>query len=250
MFLHDDISTKIINWLFTSKNSSIYKKGRGTDDNKSLPVTAAKILYECYKSTAIWPNKLIDAYLDDALGFRVWVDNPSVSAFCGNLTYWTQLCDNMLSKRNPPSSQNKIDLSSDSGSVVGNVVLEDESSGDEEEVILEESSATTALVDSPLSHHEESRALITDRFFGQYLALSDTVSSILLSRSGTSSSQIIITFNTFCTLASVRLLATRCIQTWLGNPALVEHIGRLIMRIVECLLAAGKSYSEFNLHNE
>jgi hypothetical protein len=219
-------------------------------------VTAGKVLYECYKSTAAWPTVLVDAYLDDALGCREWVDNPSLTAFCGNLLYWTKFCDTVLSKQTL-SNEREIELSSDDESNVGNVTFE-ESSGDEEEVVIEESSTPTLaanLSHSPPPQHSQSQGQgihaltpppihnnnpnITDRFCGHYLALSDTVSAMLLARSSISSSQVIMTVQTFCSLASIRLLATKCIPAWLGNPALVEHIGRLISRVAECLLAAG-----------
>ena len=51
---------------------------------------------------------------------------------------------------------------------------------------------------------------------------------------GTSLSMI-ETMKTFCHLSSVRLIASKCVDKWILNPALAEQVKDLVRHLTECL---------------
>lgn len=233
----------LLHWLNTSKNSVIYKKSRSiSGQNGSLPIIAGKVLFECYRTSSTWPTTLVEAYLDDAMGCRQWVDSPQLSSFCENLLHWTTTISELPSYDStlvdPSSSETAESATMPPPSPVDLSLSSEDSSGDEEEIVIEESSST-----SPPATSGRSEMVVRDRFVGMHSTLSQLVLRGLQERfsSGISSSQLISTFYSFCRISSVRLLASKCLPTWLGNPALVEHVGRLMSRIAESITTSTSS---------
>jgi hypothetical protein len=50
------------------------------------------------------------------------------------------------------------------------------------------------------------------------------------------SSALVNTMQSFCFLSPIRFLAAKCMSIWITNPALVEHVGRLLSHIGQGLL--------------
>lgn len=50
-----------------------------------IPIMAANLLYKAFKDEDAWPVEFIQAYLEDSLGDRDWVDQESTILFCSNI---------------------------------------------------------------------------------------------------------------------------------------------------------------------
>lgn len=241
----------ITNWMRTSRNSSIFRKNKMTTDNRNaLSRVAGAITIELLKTKPSWPLDLLSIYLDDALGCRQWVDAPELSFLTQNILEWTKHCSApSLSTLNTSEEQND---------------------SSEEEEVLDASSST--LITGGLSLPE-----VCDRYQGRHDEALNVVFTTLTNRSGVdvgnislsnvkefteiirsstpstgalmnASSFLVNTMQSFCSLPPIRFLAAKCMSIWITNPALVEHVGRLLSHIGQGLL--GKlllsSYSSFS----
>lgn len=225
----------ILNWMRTSRNLSLFRKNKQGDGRNSLSRVAGAIVTELFKGTTSWPIELLSVYLDDALGCRQWVDAPELAILTKNLLEWTKYCDSSSTK---PSFQESH--------------LHDDSSGEEE--ILD--SSTSSILTSPDT---------SDRFQGRHDEALRTVFFILAERCGIATESpniltvdeytqfilssapstgclmntggfLVSTMHSFCRLSPVRYLAAKCLSIWISNPALVEHVGRLLTGIGQGLL--------------
>jgi hypothetical protein len=232
----------ITNWMRTSRNSSIFRKNKMTADNRnSLSRVAAAIAIELLKSKPSWPLDLLNIYLDDALGCRQWVDAPELNYLTQNLLEWTKHCSE--------------------APLLSTHILDEHDDSSEEEEVLDGSSSSLITGRPALPE-------VYDRFQGRHDEALNIVFGVLANRSGlevgkislsnakeytelirsstpltgalmNASSFLVNTMQSFCFLAPIRFLAAKCMSIWITNPALVEHVGRLLSQIGQGLL--GKS---------
>jgi hypothetical protein len=240
----------ITNWMRTSRNISLFRKNKILNESRNaLSRVAAAITIELLKTKASWPLDLLNIYLDDALGCRQWVDAPELSYLTQNLLEWTKYCNFI---QFPPSSN----LSSSS---LPSSSFEHESSDDEEEEVLDASSSSLItsgghtlpdICDRYHGRHEEALNIIfttlatrsgVDMTTVSLSSISEYIRLIQISSPTTgalmnASSALVNTMQSFCFLSPIRFLAAKCMSIWITNPALVEHVGRLLSHIGQGLL--------------
>ena len=259
----DSQCTHLLKGLLRACKTVVRKTSMAQSNDSSSPIAvfAAKALFSVYHEILEWPLDLLELYMDDALGQRQWVDSPLTSTFTKALLHWTVSTGIVAVKPDissiPPARKNatkKAQSNCEEGEVMeipSN--SDDDSSGDEE--VLEESSGVSAGCTSghqapskpaptiqPLA--KDDRA--TDRFIENRQAAKAIVIDLLTLKSGhaagkqqgqgtTSTSTIVVTMSSFCGLPEIRQLASYCLDRWLGNPAIVDHVKSLLSRMAECL---------------
>ena len=81
------------------------------------------------------------------------------------------------------------------------------------------------------------------RFPGNHAEVQSVIKSRIESRVGITDGQItsagtgamIETIKTFCHIPSVRLIASKCLDKWITNPALADQVKDLVKHLTECL---------------
>jgi hypothetical protein len=63
----------------------------------------------------------------------------------------------------------------------------------------------------------------------------DKISSINSGAASAGTWTVVATMSSFCSIPEVRKMASLCLDRWLGNPAIVESVRKLVHRIAECL---------------
>lgn len=229
----------ILDWMRTSRNMALFRKNKHNESRNSLSRVAGAITIELLKEKVSWPLELLNIYLDDALGCRQWVDAPELAFLTKNLLEWTKYCD--LSSPTSNSSSNS---------------LHDDSS--EEEEILDAS--TNSLItggavvpdvcDRYKGRHDEALKTVFEtlsdrcgiKIENNTLSTTDEYTRFVFSSAPVTGSLmnagifLVNTMQTFCFLSPVRYLAAKCMSIWISNPALVEHVGRLLASIGQGLL--------------
>ena len=230
-----------------------------TNDNKdSFPLQAlcASILHDLNENSFEWPIEFIEIYLEDALGARIWVDSVQAYAFC----------ESMTKKYTPSTSVSallKANEGDDSDSSSGNEeVMEDSTAAAVAAVAAEavekriisnstthtNTSSTTAVVpgssgsSSALASKGSGKSTIY-RFPGNHAEVQSVIKSRIESRVGITDGQItsagtgamIETIKTFCHIPSVRLIASKCLDKWITNPALADQVKDLVKHLTGCL---------------
>ena len=56
-----------------------------TTSGTALPLLVCNLLYAACKDVAIWPHDFVSAYLEDAIGDRIWVDHQEAKFFVDNV---------------------------------------------------------------------------------------------------------------------------------------------------------------------
>ena len=244
--------------LRTSKYAT-KKASNETSESFPYAVLAANAIFKLNTSSHVWPEKIFELYLDDALGARMWVDSPETKAFVSSLLSWTRIAAPSAAPTPAlapaPAPAPTPAAQAQSSYKMG---ADDESSGDEE--ILEDSSPRISLAMSVVSSTSSSSSSLSSSSSGAARTGSSTGSSCgdasarepllaltlralhsRLDPNATTTSVIsgtwtlIVTIRELLGLAEVRSLAVAHLERWLVNPVLFEHVCGLLRHMAACL---------------
>jgi hypothetical protein len=222
----------LLSLLHTAKHVAVFKSKSLTSpgasaasasslDPQPVPVVAAKLLWTLYRHDTHWPLPLLEAYLDDALECRVWVesDDPMVVSLCSNLVAW------MDAGAVKFSSDAEGNIQPGATPINAGRREEEEEEEEEEEVLLEEGG------DLPPQGEvvQVGVTVVRDRFSlpGKHqraltLTLAAARAKASAKNTGGGMKPLVKALGALCVLPCVRLLAVQCLPQWLGNPALVR----------------------------
>lgn len=255
LFRDPEVHDLLLSLLHTAQHVAIFKNSKLSnapktsaslctnkqelEPNEPVPIVAAKLLWTLHQDDLHWPLPLFEAYLNDALDCRVWVDSedPLVKRFCSNLLMWMGANDVKFSSDEKGVIQmDFLSLSETEGS---------DEEGGEEVVLLDEggdvpppfppsSSTSSSTISSASSGAATSSSTLgVDRFdlpglHQQAISLTLAVTQARVAKAkntagGGGLGPFLKTLRVLCRLPCVRLLATQNLTLWLGNPALVSE---------------------------
>lgn len=216
MFTEEAPLQHLLRVLTTSAYGTKLKSAGGNKESSPLAVLAAEVLYLAFKDQVSWPLEFIDAYVDDAINCRMWVDAKESIPFVRNLLSW--MTSESVSDA-PPKPVSGAD---------------DSSSGEEEVVESSGRERTALAVDKD----------IVSLRFDQTAARTRLVhllrSCLLEGKAKTNTFSLIETLTQVSDLSDIRPLLSTQIDKWIHNPAFSAALRILIERAASGIR---KSYS-------
>lgn len=216
------------------RTSKYATKKAATESSEAFPlaVVAATVIHRLNKGSHVWPEKVLELYLDDALGARMWVDAPESRQFVTSLLSWTTAPASNASSTNGMNNNSGSSGSSGRGAFAK---MEqdggDDSSGDEE--ILEDSSprfvAAAPSSSGPFAGSHASLLELTMRALNS--RINPNAGTAIVSGTWT----LLVTLGELLGLAEVRSLAAAHLERWLVNPVLFERVCSLLRHMAACL---------------
>jgi hypothetical protein len=100
LFCETQVMQSLVQYMLTESNTGTHSVA----NNLTVPVLASHLVYytlQTQKATSDWPIDIVGAFLDDALGPRLWVDDDTLKPFV-----------ELITRAFPPISSTVIDLHS------------------------------------------------------------------------------------------------------------------------------------------
>jgi chorismate mutase len=194
------------------------------------------VLYRTHTSVRQWPIGLLELYLEDAVSMRAWVDAKEATKFVQNLTMWASEPGSNAHQRHRKRTQS----------------FEDESSGDEEVMEIGNNSSmiepevVPETCDRYAERHGEAADLVVS-FLSSKAGIAAPASNTTASAGASSSApaklgNVVKAVTTFCQLPRIReTFGSPFIAKLLGNPALVDDVRKLAMKISDCFQLDSKT---------
>lgn len=192
----------------------------GADPKRSseVAVLACNMLYQAFQHQADWPIEFVQAYLEDAFGPRVWVDDESTRPFVRELLSVTPLDHSSdsaqpeddngpSSSRNSPFGSSFISNHSTTSPIPNR--FQDESTRDRVAIYASQ------IVEFHLSTLQSQQVLFPS-------PTADASESL---------KNVIRTMQCLLPYPSVRVLAARHVDIWLHHPQTSRHAKELLRRL-------------------
>jgi len=190
--------------------------------NTLLCIMSCNILLHAFQGEDTWPQSLIKAYVEDALGDRSWVDNENNKTFVQNII---AAFGTILVKKPSQSVGQRTSVvtstmeQSSSNLVVGGSEQEREG----ESIVLETSETSDVFNRYALKNDSSAIQSFIHEVVKEQLNKRQMIDSI--------SRNLLRFLTTVCGYSEVRLLASQRLETWLQNPKLTRPAQELLMSV-------------------